>query len=128
MLLHIWAQEACPAGAAHGTESALGAHSARQRVLDVRSLRVGMASVPDAAWSLMANRRHKIYTGGRKTTYDIQPTCRYTRTSKGTAVAESSPEQNSTRWWRSTSRKGTTARGVGDGVLLLHKQKEDIRN
>jgi hypothetical protein len=87
-----------------------------------------MASAPDAAQSSSVNRRRKIYTDSRKTTYDAFPTCLYTKISKGTAAAESSLEQNTAQWWCSMSRKGMVVKRVGDGVLLLHKQEENIGN
>jgi hypothetical protein len=67
----------------------------------------------------------KVY---RESTYKDQATRRYTRALKGIAVAGFSPERNSAQRWRSASRKGMAVKGVGDGVLLLHKQEEDIRN
>jgi hypothetical protein len=98
-------------------ERALSVHGAWQAV-----------TVPDAARSLSAYRWHKIYTSGGKTTHDTRPTHCYTRTLKGTVVSGSSPEQSLARWWCSVLRKETPVKKVGNGVLLLHKQEEDIRN
>jgi hypothetical protein len=81
----------------------------------------------DVARSSSVNRRRKIYTGG-KTTYDARATCQNTRTTMRMMVAQSSPERELARRWHSASRKETTVKVVGDGVLLLHKQEEDIRN
>jgi hypothetical protein len=61
--------------------------------------------MPNLAHRSPAKRWWTSGTDGGKTTYDTWPTCRYARTSNGMAVAESSPERSSARWWHSASRK-----------------------
>jgi hypothetical protein len=67
----------------------------------------------------------KVYS---ESTYKDQATCRYTGALKGKVIAGFSLEWNSDWRWHSTSRKETMVRKVEDGVLLLHKQGEAIRN
>jgi hypothetical protein len=86
-----------------------------------------MTNAPDAVWTSSTNRQRKIYTDDGKITYDAWSTCRYTRTSKGTMVAESSLERLGSAV-HLVSRKGIMAKEVRDSALLLHKQEGDKRN
>jgi hypothetical protein len=95
------------------------------RTLDVHGTQSpcrGTTSARDAARSSMENRWCKFHSGGRQTTHSTRPMRHYTGTSKGMMARGFSPQQSL------ALRKGTAAKGVGDGVLLLHKHEEDIRN